>query len=150
MQKVQKGFTLIELIVVIVLLGILGVTALGRFQDLSGDAANNANAGVASEMSSASAINYATSVVSGASAVDIDNTTVSAADDCTEANFGALFQSGSFPDGYTFTESDAAGAAGLTAHDCTAGVGTTVYCSVQRTNDPVGTAAVATLVCTGI
>jgi prepilin-type N-terminal cleavage/methylation domain-containing protein len=30
MYKSQKGFTLIELVVVIVLLGILGVTALGK------------------------------------------------------------------------------------------------------------------------
>ncbi len=37
----QSGFTLVELIVVVVILGIVGVTALGQFQDL-GDAAEDA------------------------------------------------------------------------------------------------------------
>ena len=58
MQSTQKGFTLIELVIVIVVLGILAATALPKFVDLSSDARTSAIQGAAGALTSYSAINY--------------------------------------------------------------------------------------------
>ncbi|MFZ3182904.1 MAG: type II secretion system protein [Pseudomonas sp.] len=56
MKNQQSGFTLIELIMVIVILGILAAFALPKFADLSGDARASSISGALGSVRSASAI----------------------------------------------------------------------------------------------
>lgn len=62
-RKAQGGFTLIELVIVIVILGILAAVAVPRFVDLSEEAAQAAVNGQAGALASASAINFASCTV---------------------------------------------------------------------------------------
>lgn len=91
-MKKQKGFTLIELVMVIVIIGILAVTAMPNFINLSGDAQQAATDGVASALGSASAINYASRKANAANGVAVNN--------CTSVG-SAL--SGGLPAGFTIT-----------------------------------------------
>ena len=58
-RRAHAGFTMIELIVVIVILGILAATALPKFIDLRSEASQSALDGVAGNLASAMSVNYA-------------------------------------------------------------------------------------------
>ena len=64
-QSKQAGFTLIELIIVIVILGILAVTASPKFLDIQGDAQTSTVEGVAGSLKGAVNIVYSKALIQG-------------------------------------------------------------------------------------
>ncbi len=74
-MKRSAGFTLIELVIVIVILGILAITAAPKFLNLQSDARKSTLDGVKAAMESSASIVYSKAVIKGletSSAADTD------------------------------------------------------------------------------
>ena len=138
MRSVQKGFTLIELIVVIVILGILAAVALPKFIDLTQEALTASTQGVAGAISSAAAINYGAFQANSSKATAVNNATP-----CTTSAAGLL--TGGLPTTGSVTYTVTGAGSCLTPIPA----GTVVSCTVTGTKGSTSATASTSMICTG-
>lgn len=113
----QRGFTLIELIITIVIIGVLAAVAIPKFQSLTGDAEKGVAAGVGAALASASSVNFARSKVPGAIASPTAGFTYYTVATCADLATHATALA-DLPSGYTVIGGTTALAQGASTPGC--------------------------------